>query len=440
MKPKIKSLALAMSAALFVALIGASSPGQQTYQAVSVRPAAVSGDLLDLANANDQRVDTRAYSSRNDYVGQSVTIDVGSLQPVIGVIQDHGRWPTHYPGAYKAEVAASPSGPWFRTFEGPGTRGTSKSVWPAIRARYIRITATAVNTTYNEDWTIAELKVGIDPGQTAREIPQAERQPDTSPKPAGSLRDIALASDGKIDTRATSGTPNYAGMAFTYDLGGEYELSRVVQVHGNWPEDYPGEYKVEVSRERNESRFREVWRGSGERGRSVARFNPVVTRYVRITALRNRDDQHWWSIAEFRTNRDEDVVEDDDLANRPIVAITSKGVANVNSLLNDNNTTRATTGTANYAGSWVQVDMGGNYTVTRVTQIHEPDRADFPGLYRVEVSEDGRRWRTVFEGAGERGRSSANFDAVRARFIRITAIRNRDLEHSWSIYRVKIKG
>ncbi|HEX8184462.1 MAG TPA: discoidin domain-containing protein, partial [Blastocatellia bacterium] len=121
-------------------------------------------------------------------------------------------------------------------------------------------------------------------------------------------------------------------------------------------------------------------------------------------------------------------------------AITSEGLSNITALIDDNNTTRAATKTANYAGSWVQIDMGGSYTVSRVVQIHEPERADFPGRYRIELSEDGNRWQKVFEGEGERNRSGASFTPVRARYIRITAIANRDLQHPWSIYKLRIRG
>ncbi|HVG21031.1 MAG TPA: discoidin domain-containing protein [Blastocatellia bacterium] len=432
----------ACAAFMVVALMGITAVSQQTYQATAVRPANVSGDLLDLANANDNRMDTRAYSSKPDYKGMSVTLDIGGEQNVIGVSMDHGRWPTHFPGAYKVEVAASASGPWAQAWEGPGQRGESKAKFPAIRARFIRVTATAVNQG-GEDWTIAEIRGGVDQGQTASTIPAKVGPPaDAAPPPvAKTLRDVANLTDNKLDTFATSSTPDYAGVSYTFDLGGEYELSRVVQMHGARPDDFPAEYKVEVSRERNDSRFREVWRGGGEAGRSVARFTPVVTRYVRITALRNRGGQHLWSIAELRTNRDPDPVEDDDdRANRPIRAITSEGLSNITSVIDENNTTRASTRTANYAGNWVLVDMGGSYTVSRVVQIHEPERADFPGRYRIEVSQDGNRWQTVFEGEGERNRSGASFTPARARYIRITAVANRDLQHPWSIYKLKIRG
>ena len=417
---------------------------QQTVQSRTVRPAGVSGELIDVQNANDGRTDTRASSGKTDYVGMSVTIDAGGMQNIIGVKQDFGPWATHFPGAYKVEVAESLAGPWMTAFEGPGERGESRAEFPAILARYVRITATAKNTN-REDWSIAELKLGIDPGQTARRIPaRSDRAPEPAPSvPAPrTFKDPALATDQKPETRATSGTPNYEGMSITIDLGGEYELSRVTQVHGQWPEDYPAEYKIEVSKQANESRFREAWRGPGKASRSVARFEPITTRYVRITALRNRDNNHWWSVAEVRTNRDPDVVEDEDdeRLTRQIRSVTSQGFSNDANVADDKNTTRATTNKANYAGSWLQADLGGSYTISKVVLVHEPDRDDYPRRYKIEVSSDRGQWQTVFEGRGEPGRSTASFNPVRARFVRITATADRDAQHWWSIYRLKISG
>jgi hypothetical protein len=449
MKIKIRTTIFAM-AFIFGLFCISDLFAQQTYQATAVKPSDVSGDLLDLRNTTDDRMETRAYSGKKNYAGMSFTIDLGSDRPVIGVSQDHGRWPTHYPGAYRVDVATNLSGPWFKAWEGEGVRGESKAKFPAILARYIRVTATEVNATFREEWSIAEIRGGIDPGQKPRVIPNPSPNPPPNP-PNGNPGPIppainkqlqpAAALDDKLDTFANSGTPDYAGFFIVLDLGGEYELSRVIQNHGTRAEDYPAEYKIEVSRARNENQYREVWRGKGEAQRSTARFDPVVTRFVRITALAKRDNTHWWSIAELRTNRDPDTIDrdEDNLSPRPIRAITAQGLSNINAVIDDNNTTRATTGNANYLGSFVTLDLGGNYTVSRLVQIHDPDERDFPARYRIEVSSDGKGWQRVFEGQGERNRSVADFTPVRARYLRIVATDNRN-NRPWTIYKLKVRG
>jgi hypothetical protein len=448
---KAKIITAVINTALILTLFVQSKAfAQQTFQATTVKPADVSGDLLDMRNTNDDRMDTRAYSGKKNYVGMSFTIDLGSERPVIGVSQDHGRWPTHYPGAYRVEVAANASGPWLKAWEGDGVRGESKAKFPAILARYIRVTATAVNQSFKEEWSIAEIRGGIDPGQKPRTIPNPTPSPTPNP-PNGNPGPVppvinkqlqpAAALDGNLETFSTSGTPDYVGMYYILDLGGEYELSRVIQNHGAKAEDYPAEYKIEVSRARNEGQYREVWRGNGQASRSTARFDPVVTRFVRITALRKRDNTHWWSIAELRTNRDPETIDrdEDNLTPRPIRAITAQGLSNINAVIDDSNTTKAATLNANYLGSWVNVDLGGSYTVSRIVQIHDPDDRDFPARYHIEASADGSRWQRVFEGQGERGRSIADFTPVRARYLRITATDNRN-NRPWTIYKLKVRG
>jgi hypothetical protein len=232
-------------------------------------------------------------------------------------------------------------------------------------------------------------------------------------------------------------------MSIVYDLRGEYEISRVVQLHGQWSDDYPGEFKVEVSRRSDDRDFREVWRGRGSPDRSVATFSPTSARFVMITALRSRDRYHWWSIAELRTNRDDDqngADDDDRLADREIKRVFARGLSDPEAVIGRDTSTRATTRRGDYAGSWIQIELDRMYTISRVVQVHTPNDRDCPGRYRVEVSLDGRRWQSVWEGPGAIGRSAADFAEVRARFVRITALDTRDRRSWWSISRVRIRG
>ncbi|HWP43850.1 MAG TPA: discoidin domain-containing protein [Blastocatellia bacterium] len=437
-RKRVRALAAVIALVFAAASVLAQQP---TVQARAVQPAALTGDLIDITRAGDGSLATRATSGRANYAGMSLTLDVGGEQNIAGVIQDHGRWPTHYAGSYRVEVGETEDGPWLTTFEGAGQRGESKALFEAVQGRYIRITATGVRRDAGE-WSVAEAKAIIDPGARARRIP-GRRLPQPEPPTRSEIRDQRLAFDRDLGTRATSGTADYEGMTFTFDLGGEYVMSRVVQVHGQWRDDYPAEYKIEVSRQKDESRFREVWRGRGEPGRSVAAFDDVTTRYIRITALRNRDRAHWWSIAELRTNRDPDVIDDEDddkRIDRPIRQVTGRGLSNLNAMLDDDQQSRASTNRARYVGSFIVLDMGGSYTISRVIQVHGPDTRDFPGRYRIEVSDNGRLYRTVWEGEGTDHRSRANFEPVRARYVRITATETRRTPNYWSISKIRVSG
>src|SRR6185369_2411057 len=55
---KIRPLALTIAVTLIAAFLGAPGRAQQTAQSRTVRPAGVTGDLLDIMNANDDKPGT----------------------------------------------------------------------------------------------------------------------------------------------------------------------------------------------------------------------------------------------------------------------------------------------------------------------------------------------------------------------------------------------
>ncbi|MGI5479167.1 galactose-binding domain-containing protein [Streptomyces lavendofoliae] len=86
---------------------------------------------------------------------------------------------------------------------------------------------------------------------------------------------------------------------------------------------------------------------------------------------------------------------------------------------------------------WFGVDLGATRTVARVTLDWE--RA-YGKAYRVEVSTDGKAWRTVWSTtAGDGGLDTARFTAVPARFVRVTGL-ERGTEWGYSLREVGVYG
>ncbi|MFD4370872.1 discoidin domain-containing protein [Streptomyces sp. NPDC058486] len=84
---------------------------------------------------------------------------------------------------------------------------------------------------------------------------------------------------------------------------------------------------------------------------------------------------------------------------------------------------------------WLQVDLGEVRRVGRVTLDWE--RA-YARQYRIEVSEDGSAWRTVWStDAGDGGYDTAAFDSTPARFVRIHGDR-RATKWGYSLYEVTV--
>src|SRR5262249_53174542 len=97
-------------------------------------------------------------------------------------------------------------------------------------------------------------------------------------------------------------------------------------------------------------------------------------------------------------------------------------------------------------GQWLAVDLGASELVTRVDLL-AIDWQNVPGSFRVEVSEDARKWSTVVTVAQywgplffsehhaflkvRRGRVQAIFPPVRARHVRIVDTAS-VATHSWS--------
>ena len=62
----------------------------------------------------------------------------------------------------------------------------------------------------------------------------------------------------------------------------------------------------------------------------------------------------------------------------------------------------------------------------------------FPRAYKVEVSADGSSWKPVFEGKGNGLTTVASFQAVPAKFVRVTLTATADDAPAWSIQSLKI--
>ena len=65
--------------------------------------------------------------------------------------------------------------------------------------------------------------------------------------------------------------------------------------------------------------------------------------------------------------------------------------------------------------------MGSNQDIGQVTiETRTWDRWDFPNEFKVEVSTNGTTWTKVAEGVGFGWKRPITFDAVTARYVKIT--------------------
>ncbi len=101
-------------------------------------------------------------------------------------------------------------------------------------------------------------------------------------------------------------------------------------------------------------------------------------------------------------------------------SVTESGSATANAV-DGNTSTRWSTGTAQAAGQWFQVDMGSSQAIGQITiETRTWDKWDFPAAFKVEVSTNGTTWTEVAAGVGFGWKRPITFDEVTARYVRIT--------------------
>jgi glucosylceramidase len=88
--------------------------------------------------------------------------------------------------------------------------------------------------------------------------------------------------------------------------------------------------------------------------------------------------------------------------------------------VDDDATTRWTTGAAQQPGQSLQVDLGRLRTIRRVVLDTGADTGDFPRGYAVSTSADGTSWRAPVTGAGSGQLTTVDLPRARARYVRIT--------------------
>jgi glucosylceramidase len=87
--------------------------------------------------------------------------------------------------------------------------------------------------------------------------------------------------------------------------------------------------------------------------------------------------------------------------------------------VDDDATTRWTTGAGQQPGQSLEVDLGRRQTVRRVVLDTGVDSGDFPRGYELHAGRDGERYELVATGAGSGQLTTIDFRATEARFLRV---------------------
>jgi len=102
------------------------------------------------------------------------------------------------------------------------------------------------------------------------------------------------------------------------------------------------------------------------------------------------------------------------------MSATASTPADAANVVDDDATTRWTTGASQTPGQWLQVDLGSAQTIRRVVLDTGVDRGDYPRGYTLETSTDGSTWSPQASGAGSGQLTTIDIAATGARYVRVT--------------------
>lgn len=122
-----------------------------------------------------------------------------------------------------------------------------------------------------------------------------------------------------------------------------------------------------------------------------------------------------------------------------MTATASPAPTNAANAIDDDATTRWTTGSSQQPGQYLSLDLGRAYTARRVVLDTGTDVTDFPAGYLLSTSADGMRWsRPVASGAGQGQLTVIDLPATRARYLRVT--QTSTAVQSWTVADLRVYG
>jgi mono/diheme cytochrome c family protein len=129
------------------------------------------------------------------------------------------------------------------------------------------------------------------------------------------------------------------------------------------------------------------------------------------------------------------------LANQKLWKLTaSHGQSELKGCVDDNMSSRFTTGKIQSPGMWVQVELPEISELTQITLDAGTSTGDYPRGYEVVASVDGKKWsKPIARGDGKNAITKIKFPATKAKFLKITQTKR----HSglyWSIHEMSLNG
>lgn len=231
--------------------------------------------------------------------------------------------------------------------------------------------------------------------------------------------------DGDTDSRYSSGTGQQNGMWIQADMKQPQTFNRVVLDSGSSTGDYARSADVYVSSDAtNWTKVASV-RANGQQSQ-LASFPTQTARYLKV--INTGSSGNWWSIAELgvyhKTDPDPEPEPGAPLARDGWSATASNESPWPNDALDhilDGDTgSRYSSGTSQYDGMWIQVDMAQPQTFSKIELDSGSSTDDYARSADVYASSDAITWTKVatITGSGQPVQT-ASFPDQTARYLKV---------------------
>jgi hypothetical protein len=317
---------------------------------------------------------------------------------------------------------------------GTGAAGVLTIMFPTQTARFVGIVQTGSVSNW---WSIGEVNV-YGPGATPTVQLSTTGWVATASATGGS--DVAgRAIDGQTSTRWSTGANQVNGQWFQVDMLQQQSVASVVMNSAGSGSDYARGYQIFVSNDPNNFGTA-VASGTGTSAQITATFSPASGRYLRI--VQTGTASNWWSIAELTVYGVASFAPAPQVFPRTgWVATASSTCASdtPNHALDDDVSTRWSTGLSQTNGMFFQVDMLTARSFTKITLDAGSSNGDYPRAYSVYVSQDGTNWGSaVATGTGSGQLVTITFASQNARYIKI--VQSGSSSNWWSIHELNVYG
>ncbi|WP_029723401.1 discoidin domain-containing protein [Salinispora cortesiana] len=357
------------------------------------------------AAALDGSGTTRWTPGTGQTSGEWFQVDLGTPTLFNRVYLDAAGFTGTAPISYRIQ-ASSDASTWKDVASGLGGGQLLAVPFSPQIARYVRVIQTSAGAA---PWSVAEFNLFSDP--VLHNGPASASAFATA---AG--HSPAMAIDGDVNTRWTSGAAQTPGQTFTIDLGGSKPVNKVLIDSGPAAtDDSPRGYEL-LSSADGVSWSKVASDYAGTRIVVIELFTTTYARYLRL--VQTGSSANWWSIAEVAITSEGTF----DRTGWSVTASSTEPGGSTANLVDGNPGTRWSSGAGQTGGEWLQVDLGATQTFNQIvlsTAKNSADEYDHPRGYRVQVSHDASNWTTVATGAGSEKATPINFPAARGRYFRI---------------------